>query len=391
MKKKISRIVLVLPPAVGIEGDIRIGIFKYARPLLPWSFLNIPQSSMKLGQKNAWHAAGGLGRVGRPDLAALAISYGIPFVNIYGGQPFKGLPQVGTCDRSIGEMAADHLISRGFVNFAFFGIDTRHPGFSKSRWEGYRDRLSEKGFTADCFDSEKTYPPVQAKTDDVAYDESLYRWINHLPRPVAIFACDDARGLWISDACWHLDLNVPEEVAILGVDNNPVSCTASFPPLSSIQVPGELEGFEAARLLDRLLKGEAPPAEPVLLKPKGVIARKSTNTQAVSDPRILKALAFIREHAHEKIHVNEVARKTGLCRRILENKFRCELGRTPYQEIRRTQIEMAKHMLADTDLSIESIAERTGLGNRAQMSREFAIRVGLAPAAYRRQFRTAGH
>ena len=379
-----QRIALLIPGAQFGEESVRLGIYRFARPNHPWDFLNLDIGGYASARN--WKPHGAIGRAGRADFATAARALSVPFVNLYGGQPFLDLPQVGIDNTAIGRTAAEYLADLGFKNFGYFGLP-KDPS-SGSRAASFAARLGEMGFTADVVDYQKTYPDsgLEAPVRDIFYPV-LYNWLAQLPRPVGVFVFDDARALLVSDACRHLGLQVPEEVAILGAGDSEVLCFEAFPPLSSIRLPMEQEGYRAAELLAHLLKGGRPPTQPILLQPGAITTRQSTDTLAVADRHIASALRFIREHAARGIEVDEVARHAGLNRRYLERRFRAYLQRSPFQEIRRVQMERAKDLLARTDLTMDAVAEQTGFGGRTRLTVEFSKHAGISPGAYRRQFR----
>jgi LacI family transcriptional regulator len=204
---------------------------------------------------------------------------------------------------------------------------------------------------------------------------------------VGIFATLDNVAADVLEACRHLEIKVPEEVCVLGVDNNESITQFTHPPLSSIALPGAKIGFEAARLLDRLMAGEPPPAQPLRLPPTGVVARQSTNLLAIADEDVLAAVRYIREHLQEQTAVADLLRVVSVNRRYLEFKFKKFLGRSPLQEIRRMRIERARQLLAETDLSMPAVAAKSGFANAERLANVFRQELGVTPTTYRRQFR----
>ena len=377
----------MIPGAAFGQEAVRLGIYRYARPNRPWDFLNLDFGPTAYEQARHWQPHGGIGRAGRADLTAAARSLRIPFVNLYGGTPFDPkLAQVGVDNRAIGRTGATYLADLGFKHFAYFGL--RNDPASDDRGRAFVEALKERGLNADVIDYAKTYPDVNVSAPFIQPEEHiLHRWLSQLPRPVGIFVCDDRRALLVSEACRHLNMNVPEEAAILGTGDHEVLCFEAYPPISSIQLPLEQEGFRAAELLDHLMRGKKAPGQAILLPPVGVTVRQSTDTLAVSDAQVAAALQFIRENACRGIEVNTVARHAGLNRRYLERRFRAFIQRSPFQEIRRVQMERVKDLLAQTDLTIDAIAEQSGFGSRTRLTVEFSKHLGVAPGAYRKQFR----
>ncbi len=363
-----------------------VGAYSYLHLHSAWTMLELPQHTDMFHNARDWRPDGCLGRVGRGDLARGAAGLGVPFVNLYGSRPLHGLPQVGYDDFQIGRMAAEHLAERGFTNFAFYGLPVE--GTVTERWSGFRDTLKEKGFKAGAFNPRREYPPVALQVPMVwAQSESVHRWLAWLPKPAAIFAHNDMLASWIVDACRNLGCHVPDEVSILGAENDDTFALKTAPSLSSIAVPAEVAGFEAARLLDKLMAGEKPPGSPLLFPPKGIVVRHSTDVLAVPDHRIAKAMHFIREHCCEGIGVDHVARQAGLNRRLLERLFHRYFKTSPFQMIRRRQVERVKEYLRQTDMTLAAIAEKTGFTSGMSLNTDFLKRTGTTPGTYRKQFR----
>jgi LacI family transcriptional regulator len=322
----------------------------------------------------------------RKELAQAAKAIGVPFVNIYGSTPLSKLPQVGYSDQSIGRLAAAHFLENGFEHFAYFGL-SNDPG-SVSRGKAFMESVSKHGAAVDFFDPDKSYPDVKIE-GALVYEEDpkLHGWLSLLPKPVAVFCCDDLRAMMVSDACRHLKYHVPDEVAILGVGDHHLTCFESFPPLSSIRTPLEKAGYMASEMLEQLIRGKPLKQSAVYLEPEGIAVRQSTDTMAIQDRKVAAAVRYIRENAHDQIDVGDVAKFAGLNRRYLERRFHHFLGRSPFQEIRRVQIERAQVLLRETNQTVEAIAEQTGFSSRTRLAVEFSKKTGQSPAAYRKQFR----
>ena len=234
--------------------------------------------------------------------------------------------------------------------------------------------------------------------DSIPRIDSSYSWnrekrglvagLNRLPRPVGIMACCDIKAQQLLEVCRELDIAVPEEVAVLGVDNDRLLCDLAEPPLSSVICNTHHTGYEAALLLDRTMSGEKIGSKSVLLKPLGIETRQSTDILAIDDPDVAAAVRFIRENATSGINVGDVLREVPLSRRVLENRFRKILGRTPHEEITRLRIDRIKRLLVETDLALSQIAVRTGFQHDEYMTVAFKKAVGMPPRNYRQAERT---
>jgi LacI family transcriptional regulator len=367
----------------------KIGVLQYARPTKNWAFIHCGQGNIvaDLRRRDGFFD-GGIGEFGRLDLWEAAKKAAYPVVNLYGGRGFGGMPVVGIDDREIGRTAARHLMEQGHRNFAFLGLRMR--GFSLGRWAGFSAELRKHGFRADRYKYFKNYPAAKVKPIIFVENEfSLAGWIKSLPKPCGVFCCDDIRGEWVTLECQNIGLQVPDEISVLGVDDNEVYCASAVPHMSSIRLPVRQAGYEAAKMLDAVMEGRvAEPPPRILFPPEQVIARESTDLLAVSNPQLVKALKFIRTHAlGGKLTVPDVVAQTSYCRRILESKFRQEFGRTIFHEIRRLQVENSKRLLRETVDTMESIAEASGWGTASHFGVEFKKITGMSPGEYRKKMR----
>ena len=367
----------------------KIGVLQYARPTKDWAFIHCTQDNVleDLARTDGFFS-GGIGEFGRPDLWAAARKAIFPVINLYGGHGFRGLPTVGIDDREIGRMAAHHLMEQGHKNFAFFGLKAR--GFSHGRWAGFFSELRKHGARPYCFKSFKNYPDPHVTPVIYVQDEfSFAGWIKTLPKPCGIFCCDDIRAEWVSVECQNLGLRVPDDISILGVDDDEVHCISAVPHLSSVRLPVRQAGYEAAKMLDHIMEsGGSENCPSVLFPPEKVVCRESTDLLAIENPQLVKALKFIRANAHTgKLSVPDVVAQTSYCRRILESKFREAFGRTIFHEIRRLQVEQSKKLLRETVNTMESIAEATGWGSASHFGVEFKKITGQSPGDYRKRMR----
>ena len=312
-----------------------------------------------------------------------------PLVNVAGVLADLPFPRVGVDHRQVGELAARHLRERGFRHFAFVGHP--HHFYSTEREAGFRQVLAPGGHSLASY-YERPARSFRHRGRLLVLNEGLQRWLQALPKPVGVFACHDVFALQVVEACRLTGLRVPDEVAIIGVDNDDLLCELARPSLSSVVVPAERIGYEAAALLERLLAGAKPPRAPVLIPPPGVMARQSSDVLAIDDPDVAAALRHLRDHAHGPLRVAHVLRAVPISRRALERRFRALLGRGLAEEIRRVRVERAKHLLAATELGMAEVTERAGFASQPQLSRVFRRETGLTPTAFRRQVRNpAGH
>jgi LacI family transcriptional regulator len=322
----------------------------------------------------------------RQDQADKFRSIGVAAVNVSNLlSPFGGLPAVFNDDFAVGKMAAEYYLGRGFRNFAYFGIAGHR--YSQLRGQGFMQGIERAGFK--CFAVPRNDDGEAMQDISSLENERTKRLglLNSLPHPLAVFCCNDSRAKELIRDATRLGLRIPDQIAVLGVDNDEIHCELSGVPLSSVQIRPEQVGYEAAALLDKLMAGESAPSEPIVIPPMEVITRRSTDVLPLNDAEVAAAVRFIRDRGGREINVEDLLARTSLSRRSLEMRFRKALGRSPYQEIRRVQIERAKVLLSRTDRPVREIADACGFKETRQLSMAFHDRIGLTPRQYRRRNR----
>ena len=360
------------------------GIVAYVREHRPWS-IHLPEQGRGDTPPSwlpRWEGDGIIARIENATIARAVLKSGLPVVDVSAARAVPGVPWVETDDRVIARMAAEHLWQRGFRQLAFCGDSS----FNWSNWrrDHFVEFAAERGCTCHVFDSSGR------RAAHARQQQRLAEWIRRLPKPVGVMACYDVRAQQLLDVCRDIDVAVPEDVAVIGVDNDELLCDLSTPPLTSV-IPNTFRtGYEAAALLDRLLAGAPVTPEPHLIPPLGIEVRESTDVLAMEDREVAAAVRFIREHACDGINVGDVLKAVTLSRRVLESRFRSRLGRTPHEEIVRLKLERVKQLLAETDLSIAAVAERAGFEHAEYLSAAFKQLVGCSPSTYRRRHRTGG-
>ena len=234
-------------------------------------------------------------------------------------------------------------------------------------------------------------PVFQSKRKNWEQHQSdLVAWLRDLPKPVGIFAVNDQLGFWLLDAARRAGIAVPEEVAVVGAENDNMLCETATPPLSSVRLRGQAVGYDAARVLDEwMTKKRIPkPSEKHLHLPGDIVVRQSSDIVAVEDPRISAALRFIRQHATENLDVTRVAREVALSRSVLERRMKCLIGRSPGEEINRLRFAAVEKLLTQTDLTLDAIASRCGFTHPQYMAEAFRKRAGVTPGEFRKSRKT---
>jgi len=380
-KRTRPRVALLIETALIYGREILLGIADYARIHHPWS-IYVEQRDL-IAEPPVWLFQqkwdGMISRSTTPQLVESIHKAGIPFVDLNDREDHFGIPRIRSDDVLIGRMAAEHLIERGFQNLAFCGF--QGESWSHRRFQGFEETVNQRGLTGQVYDS----PWLGGKPLRWGVEqERLVKWLSSLPRPLGIVACNDARGQHVLESCRQLNLKIPDEVAVIGVDNDEVMCRLSDPPLSSIAPNARGIGGLAAELLDQMMARTGVPEMETLVPPIGVVPRLSTDTLAIDDPLISEAVRFIREYACDGIRVEDILRQIPISRSQLEQKFRKEIGRTPHAEIRKVQLQRVMQLLGETELPLKQIAHQTGFPHLEYLNYFFKRNVGQTPGEYRR-------
>lgn len=327
-----------------------------------------------------WEGDGIIARVDSPESAAALRRTGLPVVDVSAERFASEFPRVSVDNAAVARLAAEHLRAKGFRAFGFVG-DAQFL-WARERGEEFRRVLAAAGHACATFAGGKRRPGSDAEI------RALADWLVGQPRPLGVFACYDGRAQQVLEACQLRGWAVPDEIAVLGVDNDEVLCDLCTPALSSVQPNARRTGYEAAEMLARMMRGERQAARAHYVEPVRVVERPSTDVVAVADARVAAAVRFIREHAGENIDVSDVLRAVPMSRTLLERKFQAALGHSPHREIVRQKIARTKHLLAESEVSIAVVAELAGFESASYLSVVFRRETGESPYAFRVRQRT---
>ncbi|MBN2425110.1 MAG: DNA-binding transcriptional regulator [Calditrichaceae bacterium] len=373
-----KRIILLLETSRAFGRQLITGIARYSRLHGPWSFYKEPTDlKSSIPHLTNWNPDGIIMRDSLITTELLKLR--IPTIlAIHDSKYPKNLPVIKTDSHSIARMASDHLLEKGLRNFAYCGFD--YYDWSEERKQYFNQFNKEAGFTTYNFISPKSNRRGNWENEQ----EHVSKWIKSLPKPIGVFACNDDRGQHILEVCKTLNLKVPEEVAVIGVDNDPLVCDIGDPPLTSIALNVESAGYRAASLMDYMISAKKASRRHILVSPTHVVQRQSSDILAVNDPEVAQAINYIRQNAKNKILVKDVVQTTCLSRRTLERRFKNAIHRSIYGEIRRVRIELISKMLIDTDLSISQISALFNFTDTEHISRYFKIEKGIGLREFRK-------
>ena len=379
---RVPRIALLVDTATGWGRRLILGVHRYAHKYGPWRIWVEPRGQHEsLRLPPGWTGDGVIARVSTPQMAVHLAEAGIPAVNV-SGIKLSGseLPTVTVNPAASAKLALEHFIDRGFRQFAYCG--PRALPYVEEHRHAFEDVVASVG--SHCH----IHQPRQHRGAS-SYDQQLSDmadWIAALPKPVAVFTWGaTSRGHLVLDACHQRGIDIPHEVAVLCGDDDDLLSELAYPPVSGILVPSEQIGFEAAQMLDALLRGEGAAAKPVLLDPHGIETRQSTDTLSIDDSEVAMAVRFIRENSTSPIQVVDVLRHVPVSRRSLERRFARVLGRSPSEEIRRVRLAKAVQLLVNTDLPMPEVAARSGFGTPQYLARIFNRQYEMSPMRYRQR------
>ena len=378
------RLLIISDFTESFSHKLLAGIVDYSRRKEQWIVRRMPpsykaqigiQGLLRLSKE--WDVDAILGQFEPTDDLSTLTDNGIVVVAQDFKQRFTTVPNVTGDYIGTGKMAARFFIDRGFKNFGFFGFND--VCWSDERCEGFRREIEAAGFGSSF------YAYRMQEIDMVWYYQRnrLREWLQSIPKPIAIMACDDNQGENLIEACHSIGVKIPSEVSVMGVDNDETLCSLGSTTLSSIQVDIEEGGRQTAALLERLVTDPAAPAEDVVLQPMKIVNRMSTAAFATQDQQILRAILFIHRNVRKKISVADVTAEAALSRRLLERRFKDVTGKTLYEYITELKLKDFAEQLVETDEQVMTIALSMGENDTKSISRRFKQLYGCTPLQWR--------
>ena len=380
------RIALLIESSRAYGRGLLHGIAQYARVHGHWA---IYQQERALDDPapqwiESWRGDGVIARFENPRLISAVRKLKIPAVDVRGLHDLPDIPLVETDDRQIVHLAIDHLRERGFERIAYCGF--AGANYSERRLKYLRQQLEKLKLPIHVYPQGTATlrtETVEIETGALLYDEAIAQWLASLPKPIGLLACNDIRGQQVLNAARDAGIAVPEEIAVIGVDNDEVVCDLSDPSLTSVEPDTHRIGYMAATVLDQLMRGQRKGEHKTFVTPTGVVTRQSTDILAIADRDVAAAVRFIRQHATEDISVDDVLEQVPMSRSTLERRFARLIGHTPKAEILRVRLDRVKRLLAETDYSLAAIASMTGFKHAEYLSTVFKQKTGQTPGQFR--------
>ena len=381
-----AKILLLTDFSSGYSRNLLKGIVRYSKEVGNWSFQRMPLYYRMLYGENGvvewakkWQADAIIAQLTDVNIELLN-DLNIPIIVQNYRDRNKAVSNLTGDYFNTGVMAAKFFLNRGYRNFAFYGF--KGAIWSRERADGYSHEIEKQEYKLAILENDNK------DREEWSYNHTvLGNWLQSLPKPVALFACDDHFALQISETCNVYNINVPDDIAILGVDNDDLLCNISDPPLSSIVLDVENGGYNAGKLLHQLITKEITEPFNIVVNPLIIERRKSTEKYAVSDKNIRTILNYIEKNYANHLSVEELVKQVPLSRRVLEKKFKEETGESLYQYIQNYRIDQFTSLLITTDYSLFEAALQSGFENYKNVSRIFRKYKSLSPAEYRKRYK----
>jgi len=384
---RVRHVAVIVDAARPYDRKIIRGVAAYGKEAGNWSLYVEEDPLEKLPDLRTWRGQGIVANFDDRKVAAAVRGLRVPVVGVGGGygwyDPATRIPYFLVDNAAIARQAAEHLLDCGFRHLAYCGYPcTRINRWSEERARAFHDRAAEAGCPCSVYtgrhETARNWPELQ---------RGLTTWLRTLEKPLGLMACNDVRARHVLEACRTLGLRVPDDVAVIGVDNDEMICDLTDPPLSSVEQGAQRMGYQAAALLDRLMSGKTTRQLRFVVEPEGVVPRRSTDTLAIDDPEVALAMRFIRDRACEGIHIDDVVGAVGPSRSTVERRFKAVVGRTIHAEIDRVRLERARELITTTDLPLKRVATLAGFKYVQYLTKLFRERLGQTPAAFRKRAR----
>jgi LacI family transcriptional regulator len=397
VRTQMPQVALRLPTSIKTCRELLRGILQFVHLHGPWSVHIIEgrDGEQRLLRPEAWGCTGiivDLSHRSHRCHAKQLLAANVPTIItnppdelLSSAHPLFRISRVRCDNRPIGKHAAEYFLERRFCNFAYVG-QVSEASWSEERRETFCVRLEQSGFAC------AVYPRLsQSARKDISVEQALLcSWLRALPKPVALLAANDVRARQVLDSCLKAGVAVPQEAAVLGVDNDEMLCETTHPQLSSIQMSTEHAGFEAARVLDGMMRSGRRGKNGQTIITYGfshLVTRRSTETVQIPDTLVARATEFIRINAGITVTVDDLVKHLGTSRRSLETRFKSVMGRTVYAEIMRVRLERVQTLLRQSSMTVEAIADTCGFASASHLGTVFRSHFDTTLSSYRRQTR----
>jgi len=382
-----KQVALILDTNQAYDRKIVAGITRYMRQVGNWIIHMELDPNSKIPNFQDWQGHGVIANLDDLNVYETLSKLKLPVVGIGGGYGFypkiKNIPYVYTDNKKVVELAFEHFRSRGFSSLAFCGLEHNEiNGWAREREQTFIELCKNKNLACSIYHgktiSNKNWQSVI---------KDLKRWLEQLPKPTGILAANDMRAYHVLEACLRSNIRVPDQIGVVGVDNDEMICSLTNPPLTSVIQGTNMLGYHAAELLNSMMEGKNN-VKSKIISPQGIAIRESSDSHVIEDDLIYKALHFIRERACAGIKVDQVSEYCHVSRSTLENRFKEKLGKSVHHEITRLKINKVKELLVQDNLPLKNISKITGFSSPQYLSLILKEETGLSPVQYRQKHRS---
>jgi Transcriptional regulators len=381
------RLILLTDFTESYAHNLLKGIMTYSKENEPWVLCRMPLAFKQqygiegiLNWAKRWKADAIIAQFDNVDNVDLFRQNGIVALAQDYKSRFSTIPNITSNYKLTGKMVADFFLQRGFKNFAFFGY--KNACWSQERCEGFKDEVTKFGF------KDNFYAFHNQKLEELWFykQHPLSKWLKSLPKPIALMACDDTQGQIITEICKLSNLRIPEDIAVMGVDNDEMTCNLSDPSLSSVLLDIEKGGYDSARLIDSMIRSKnLSTYTDIYINTSYIVQRQSTNIYPIEDKEIAQALKYIDQCTLEKISVDDIVKQVPLSRRLLEIRFKQYTKMSIYQYIMKKRMGRFAQMLIESNAPVTEIAAQIGITDIKNLSRQFKTIEGCSPLEYRKE------
>lgn len=378
-----KRVSLLIDTWAGSSSEFVAGIGNYIRLNRNWIVQRREAQAENWDRILAFRPDGIIAEVQNPQMVTLLEEMAVPTINLHGRFRTGRFPLVTFDQRKAGRLLVDHLFAKGHRNLALIADLNFAP--NQGLFEEAKRLAHQRGLPLSILNLADLHAVRYAERN-----ARLREWIRRLDLPVGIITCRAEDAERIAQRCHQLELDIPQKVSIVTLDNDQIAASLAYPEFTTVDIPWATIGFESAKRLDQLMESKRPSraeAKAIAVDPLGITQRRSSEAIAVSDAKLAHAVAFIRENNGRSLSVDEVARTAGISRRSLEKRFAELLGHSPFEEIRQQQLARVKQLLLNSEESIEQILPSTAFATTSHLSNAFHKAFGLAPGQFRRRFK----
>jgi len=384
------RVAVLIESSRAYGRGLLLGVAKYVHERSHWQVYSHERELQSTLPQwfDRWDGHGVIARIEGSAMAMAIRRLRVPVVDLRRIGTGADLPALHTDEHAVVRLVLEHFRERGFHHFAFWGF--AGADYSERRQAILKEQLAERKTLLHVYSP----TPRARKGWTIEYEQlepeleqNGVRWLQKLPKPVAVMACNDIAGQQVLEVCRLAELRVPDEVAVIGVDNDEVLCQLADPPLTSIEPDTVRIGYEAAALLDEMMRGKRPQHMDRYIEPLGIVPRRSTDTLVIPHGGAAQALSFLRRHFRDPITLKDLDSELPVSLRSVQDAFKKHVGRSLHQELDRLRTNFARDLLREFSVKLQTVAVQCGFANPRHFRRTFLRETGQTPQQYRREFK----